>query len=150
MSFWPLIIGTFMMGVTVAIHAVGSARWLAYMGTWKTRRHHNSGSGILFNAIVLTALALLLLHLVEMVLWAVLYFSMQEWTGLTDMSEAIYFSVITFTTVGYGDITLNESSRLLSGMEGMVGITVFGLTTATLFAVIQRIWRLEHTASKDS
>ena len=97
----------------------------------------------------MTALVLLFLHLVEMVLWAVLYFSMQEWTGLTDMGDAIYFSVITFTTVGYGDITLNEGARLLSGMEGMVGIVVFGLTTAILFTVIQRIWKLEHSASPD-
>ena len=149
MSVWPLIIGTLMMGITVAIHAIGSTKWLIYMETHKARWYHHGDLRVLFTAIILTALVLLLLHLVEIILWAVLYVSMQEWTGLTDMGDAIYFSVITFTTVGYGDITLNEDARLLSGMEGMVGITVFGLTTAILFSVIQRIWKLEHSASPD-
>ena len=147
MSLWPLIIGTFMMGLTIAIHAVGSAKWLAYLEARKSHWHQGIGTRVLFNAIILTALVLLFLHMFEVILWAVLYVLLQEWTGLSDMSDAIYFSVITFTTVGYGDMTLNESARLLSGMEGMIGITVFGLTTATLFVVMQRVWKFQHPES---
>lgn len=146
MSLWSLIIGTFMMGLTVAIHAVGSAKWLTHLETRRAAWRGTPGKGILFKAIILTALVLLALHMLEVILWAVMYVALEQWTGLTNMSDAIYFSVITFTTVGYGDMTLNESARILSGMEGMIGITVFGLTTATLFAVIQRIW--EHQRSK--
>jgi hypothetical protein len=50
--------------------------------------------------------------------------------------------------LGYGDITLSAEWNLLSGMEAMVGITVFGLTTALLFAVIQQIWKVNLHASK--
>ena len=147
MSFWPLIIGTFMMAMTIAIHAVGSAKWLAFLGARKSHWRQTGSPVVLFNAIILTALVLLFLHMFEVILWAVLYVLLQEWTGLTNMSDAIYFSVITFTTVGYGDMTLNESARILSGMEGMIGITVFGLTTATLFVVMQRVWKFQHPAS---
>jgi len=147
MSLWPLIIGTFMMGLTIAIHAVGSAKWLAYLETRKSHWHQSIGVRVLFNAIILTALVLLFLHMFEVILWAVLYVLLQEWTGLSNMSDAIYFSIITFTTVGYGDMTLNESARMLSGMEGMIGITVFGLTTATLFVVMQRVWKFQHPES---
>ena len=147
MSLWPLIIGTFMMALTIAIHAVGSAKWLEYLETRKSHWHQSIGAGVLFRAIIMTALVLLFLHMFEVILWAVLYVLLQEWTGLTNLSDAIYFSVITFTTVGYGDMTLNDSARMLSGMEGMIGITVFGLTTATLFVVMQRVWQHAHSAS---
>ena len=52
--------------------------------------------------------------------------------------------MITFTTLGYGDITLAQEWQLLTGVEGMVGIVVFGLTTALLFAVIQKSWKVRY------
>ena len=44
-----------------------------------------------------------------------------------------------FTTLGYGDITLTEGWRLLSGIEAMNGIMQAGLTAAMLFTVVERI-----------
>ena len=53
--------------------------------------------------------------------------------------RAVYFSIVTFTTLGYGDITLPyEEWRILSGVEALNGILLFGWTTAFLFAVVQR------------
>jgi voltage-gated potassium channel len=110
---------------------------------WHTHRPLDAGSWTLFHAVSRTAGVLLFLHFIEMVMWAVLFFSLPDKGGLKNLPEAIYFSIITFTTLGYGDITLSEQWHLLSGMEAMVGITVFGLTTAMLFAVIQRMWHLK-------
>ena len=78
------------------------------------------------------------------VLWALFYFLLPDNAGLNNWAEAIYFSIVTFTTLGYGDVTLSPAWRQLSGMEAMVGIVVFGLTTAILFTVIQRVWRVGH------
>ena len=55
-----------------------------------------------------------------------------------------YFSIVSFTTLGYGDITLNAHWRFLSGMEAMAGIAVFGLTTALAFSVIHKYWSVVH------
>lgn len=52
--------------------------------------------------------------------------------------------------LGYEDVTPNPAWRQLSGMVAMVGIVVSGLTTAMFFTVIQRLWRVGHTASNDS
>jgi voltage-gated potassium channel len=148
MFFLSLIIGVFMIALTVAIHAVGAAHWLHYIADWHTRQPQVSGARMMFRAVVRTSIVLLLLHFLEMILWALLYIALPAKAGLGNFYEAIYFSMITFTTLGYGDITLSAEWNLLSGMEAMVGITVFGLTTALLFAVIQQIWKVNLHVSK--
>ena len=150
MSYLILLIGVFMMALTVAIHAIGSTMWLGYVVTWHDKWTNISGTRSLFRVVVLTAVVLLLLHFIEVVLWALFYFMLPDNAGLTSWPEAIYFSIVTFTTLGYGDITLSPAWRQLSGMEAMVGIVVFGLTTAILFTVIQRVWRVGHIATSDS
>lgn len=76
-------------------------------------------------------------HLVEIVIWALAY----KLTGeLTSMEEAIYFSAITFATIGYGDVTLSGKWRLASAIEGVNGILLFGWTTAFLFKVSVVLW----------
>jgi len=148
MFLLSLIIGVFMIALTVAIHAVGAAHWLHYIAGWRTRQPEVSGARLMFRAVVRTSIVLLLLHFLEMLLWALLYIALPARAGLGNFSEAIYFSMITFTTLGYGDVTLNAEWNFLSGMEAMVGITVFGLTTALLFAVIQQVWKVNKHASE--
>ena len=150
MSYLILLIGVLMMALTVGIHAVGSVMWLDFMKTWNDKWTNISGTRSLYRAVIWTAVVLLLLHFIEVVFWALFYFLLPDNAGLNNWPEAVYFSVVTFTTLGYGDITLNPDWRQLSGMQAMVGIVVFGLTTAILFTVIQRLWQVSHTASNDS
>jgi voltage-gated potassium channel len=150
MFYTSLLVGSFMIFLTVAIHAVGATFWLRHMAKWYAKRQSDTSFWTLFHAVSRTAAMLLLLHFIEIIMWALLFFSLPEKGGLKSFSEAVYFSIVTFTTLGFGDITLSEQWHLLSGMEAMVGITVFGLTTAMLFAVIQRVWHLKsHSAKSD-
>lgn len=67
-------------------------------------------------------------------IWA-LYFL---WSGaLGDLETAMYFSLISFTTLGFGDIVLDRPHRLLSGMLAANGLVLFGLTTAVLIDLIR-------------
>ena len=150
MSYLILLIGVMMMALTVAIHAIGSVRWLHFIKKWHDKWTNISDTRLLYGAVIWTAVVLLLLHFIEVVLWALFYFMLPDNAGLSNWPEAVYFSVVTFTTLGYGDITLNPEWRQLSGMQAMVGIVVFGLTTAILFTVIQRLWRASHKALNDS
>jgi hypothetical protein len=64
--------------------------------------------------------------------WAALYI----WLGLFDSFEAaLYFSIVSFTTVGYGDVVLEPGWRLLAGMTATHGLLTFGLFTAFLVEV---------------
>lgn len=91
--------------------------------------------------LVATVLALLLLHTLEIVVWAYAYLALLPSGELASFEESVYFSFVTFTTLGYGDITLTENLRLLSGIEALNGIMLVGWTTAMLFAVVQRTWQ---------
>jgi Ion channel len=76
-------------------------------------------------------------HIVEIVLWAAAYRLAGE---LRSFEEAVYFSAITFATIGYGDVTLSSQWRLASAIEGVNGILLFGWTTAFLFKVSELVW----------
>ena len=142
---WEILpIALVMMGLTVMLHTLGVVFWLERMGT-RIEYLQSIGQRLhLFRGVWTTALTLLVLHTVEALLWALLYMALPAHGGLKDFHDAVYFSMITFTTLGYGDVTLNDPWQLLAGAEGMVGIVVFGLTTALLYAVIQKCWRISH------
>lgn len=57
---------------------------------------------------------------------------------IPDFMKSLYFSIVTFTTVGYGDITPVGMSVFLSGLEMLLGVTMVGVWTATLARKITR------------
>lgn len=135
-----LIVSIGMIILTVGIHTVGAAWWLTQLGKTIEKRRLLNLPPHMFRGILSTALVLISLHVLEAFLWALLFLSAPAKSGFDSFHDALYFSMVTFTTLGYGDITLNPDWQLLAGVEGMVGIVVFGLTTAMLFAVIQKSW----------
>jgi hypothetical protein len=90
-------------------------------------------------ATALSALVLLmsLAACFESVLWACLYWGVG---ALPELREAFYFSLVTFTTLGYGDVTLGDEWRLLGAFEAANGIIMFGWTTALIVAVANRLF----------
>ncbi|GGG08679.1 ion transporter [Rhizobium wenxiniae] len=79
-------------------------------------------------------------HFFEIVIWAVAYRALG---ALESMEEAVYFSAVTFATIGYGDVTLSGGWRIGSAIEGVNGILLFGWTTAFLFKVSGTLWFIE-------
>lgn len=135
------LIGAALIAITVVIHAYGTTRWIRYLG-----RHFVGPDGKLqvqksLRILISTGLVLVSLHVIQIVLWAVSYRALLSADELGTFETAVYFSFVTFTTLGYGDITLSEGVRILSGIEAMNGILLVGWSTAVLFAVVQRVWQ---------
>ena len=65
------------------------------------------------------------------------------------MESALYFSTVTFTALGYGDNTILPRWRLLSSFEAANGVILFGVSTAFVFAVIQRMYQAQHESHPD-
>lgn len=59
--------------------------------------------------------------------------------ALSSLSDALYFSLVTYTTLGYGDLTLTEDFRIFGAMASVTGLLNFGISTAVLVAVITRV-----------
>jgi hypothetical protein len=86
--------------------------------------------------LIWSAWCLLLLHLVEISVWGLFYY----WQGcFVNARSAFYFSGVTYTTVGYGDLVLPEQWRMLAPCEALIGILMVGLSSGLFFAVIHRL-----------
>jgi hypothetical protein len=75
-------------------------------------------------------------HLMEITVWALAYW----WTGaMPDTQSAWYFSAVTYTTTGYGDVVLPVEWRLVGGVEALTGILMCGWSTGFFFAIVSRL-----------
>ena len=137
-----LLVAVILVAATVVVHAVGTHYWMRLLLHFyaDAEGYFNPRRGLA--AVTWTAVVLMLLHLVEVVIWAVAYLLLLPISQLDSFEKAAYFSMVTFTTLGYGDITLSDQEwRMLSGIEALNGILLVGWTTAFLFLVVQRSWR---------
>ncbi|MHC5158644.1 MAG: potassium channel family protein, partial [Planctomycetota bacterium] len=82
-------------------------------------------------------LLMFLASLIEVLVWAFVYLWLNAIEGV---EQAFYFSMVTFTTLGYGDVVLQERWRLLASFEAANGIILFGWTTAIVMAVVHRVY----------
>jgi hypothetical protein len=78
---------------------------------------------------------------IEAVLWALVYLYTPGITHLSDHQTAFYFSMVTFTTLGYGDVVLTGEWRTLASIQAANGVIMFGWTTALIFYFIQKIYK---------
>ena len=75
--------------------------------------------------------------IMEAVLWAGSYL----WIGAFDgFEQALYFSLVTYTTLGYGDLVLLDSHRILGAIQAANGVIMFGWSTAIVVFAIQKIY----------
>lgn len=75
--------------------------------------------------------------MIEISVWA-LFYLLQD--CMPTAESAFYFSGVTYTTVGYGDLVLPPHWRMLGPVEGLTGILMCGLSGAFFFAVVSRVF----------
>jgi len=130
-----LVLGTLLISVTVVVHTLGLvmlARWMSWIVRWFRLHRHSLGKTI---AMVTTMLGVFLVHTIEIWLWAFAYIA----TGAVDgLERAVYFSTVTFSTLGYGDITPPAEWRVFAALEAMNGFILIGWSIAYLVAACPR------------
>jgi hypothetical protein len=84
-----------------------------------------------------TTLAVTILHAAEAGIWAFAYKSLG---ALPDYNSALLYSLNAITSYGHTNISLNGSWHLMGALEALNGCLLFGLSTAFLFRVMQKVW----------
>ena len=123
---------------TVLIHALGTWKTLSYLARVWSKKKSNQEFLAIEHLVLLVVCLLLMLHFIEAGVWAGFY----RVSGvIPEFETALYFSITSYTTVGYGDVVLMPPWRLLGPIEAAVGILMFGWSTAIIVAIITRIQR---------
>lgn len=134
-------LGTLMICLTVAVHFVGLVilTWLLRRGGHRFHAHESIiGQGGLIVCVVLGIIAI---HTMEIWLYAVAFLAIG---ALHEFEAALYFSTVSFSSLGFGDITLDKAWRLFSAIEGVNGLILIAWSTAFLVSVTTRLRTLEH------
>ena len=127
-----LLLSCLIVGVCVVIHTAGLVLLaqrildrravLERMGSW--------GHGVVMFVVFA---AVITLHMTETAIWAGFY----QWWGLfADFETSWYFSLTSYTTIGFGDVTLPQRWRMLGGVEGISGVLLCGVSTAFIFVIL--------------
>ena len=140
-----IALGSILMMVTTAVHALCTGGVIK--GLQAMHAHHWGYQTASRRVFFVSSLVLLLFltALLEASIWAFAYLAVG---AIADLESALYFSTVTFTTLGYGDLTLDASWRLMASFQAASGIIMFGWTTALVFAVLQRMIAHESEATQ--
>jgi hypothetical protein len=127
-----LLIALCLMTLCVAIHAGGVTLALR-----RVRRYQYSGQQFWRVTWFFSCISgwMILLHLCEIFVWSVVYCLMG---AIPDLTSAAYFSAVTYTTTGYGDVVLPQDWRLVGGVQALTGILMCGWSTGFFVATVAR------------
>lgn len=133
--FANLALGTLLISTTVLLHTFGLvvlSRLMTRVVHWFRLHQHDFGKSV---AMVTTVLGLFLIHTLEIWIWAGAFFATNAVFGFQD---ALYFSIVTFSTVGSGDVIVGHQWRLLASLEAINGFLLIGWSTAYLVSASTR------------
>jgi hypothetical protein len=127
------------VGLSVLLHYEGlvlASRTLARMGGHRRVK-------------VLYGIAsVLALHVLEIWIFAIALWLLLLWPacgalgpGVPHVFDFVYFSAMTFTTVGFGDLVPSGPVRFLSGMEALTGFVLIAWSASFTYLEMERFWR---------
>lgn len=134
-----LSLASVMVLITVLVHLTGLAVLVRIL-----RSHHRLIRPLRISPLSLllgASLGIFAIHTIEIWLYALLYL----WVGASQhFEQALYFSTVTYATIGYGDVLLSKDWRILGAIEGATGIIMLGWSTAFLVSLLAQLRLLAH------
>ena len=133
-----LAVGAGMLVLCVLVHGIGLFTLSRVLGSDIEQRFEDvqplSFRGTGFTLIVVASI--ILIHFIEVWLFAFLYDYLR---ALPTFQDALYFSTISYSTIGYNDASIAEDWRMIAALEGMLGVILLGWSTAFLVRVLGKL-----------
>jgi hypothetical protein len=135
-----IFLGSVLLGLCSTIHLgilVATVKSLHKLRFYLKRSAINAhwifAMGVAFAGVVLA-------HTIQVWIWAGSFVALG---ALPEIADALYFSLVTYTTVGYGDVTVDHSFRIFAAMASVTGLLNFGLSTAFLVGLFTKLFDLD-------
>ncbi len=132
-----VLTGCALAAATTFVHAAAMVGSVNLAKRLIARGWMDKGHAAQATIVAIVVVAMFIASCIEAALWAATYVV----TGaIAGAERAMYFSMVTYTTLGYGDVTLDERWRLLASLEAANGIIMFGWSTALIFAAVHLVY----------
>ncbi|MEO9778201.1 MAG: potassium channel family protein [Sedimentitalea sp.] len=128
--------GSAVLGLCLIIHVGCLAMCARILETFSQRiRRHKLAMQI--TTMLMLALGILIFALtIEVWIWSTIWILFEIFPN---WNESVYFSLVTFTALGYGDLVLGPEARIFATFAAVTGLLSFGLSTAFLVAITNRL-----------
>jgi voltage-gated potassium channel len=134
-----ILLAAVIVAVCLLLHVSGllvMAEWLLQHREYFERKGTRIRSAILLMTLFS---GIVILHVTETGIWAVFYYTQELFQNF---ETSLYFSLTSYTTIGYGDVLLPQKWRLLGAIEGVSGVLLCGVSTAFIFAVMNAMFQI--------
>jgi Ion channel len=143
MTFLSLLVGLPMMLLCLVLQAAALFWSVRYYVRQSVTRSGNEGFMAGIRPLLVTTLVMVLANLVQIALWGGLFLWLGEFEKPYD---AMYHSAVNFSSLGYGDIVMSASRKLLGPLEAVNGVLMLGMTAAALMAIVQHLIKQQQDA----
>jgi voltage-gated potassium channel len=132
-----------LLSLTLGLQVSGVTALIEWLKRVLTRDAEKHGPIYAANLVVKSTIAIVILHGLVILLWASFYRS----RCFSSWELAFYFSASSYSTVGYGDVVLPSTWRLLGPLQGVTGVLMCGISVSVLFALVTRLLDREAKSS---
>jgi hypothetical protein len=128
-----LLVAFGIVAICLLVHVVT----IVFLADWildqRDKRKEQMGMLGYIVILIVSSSVIIVLHMAEISIWAMLYYARSLFPNF---ETSFYFSVTSYTTIGFGDVLLPPAWRILGGIEAVNGVLLCGLSTAFLFAIV--------------
>jgi hypothetical protein len=142
----PLAVGAGAVLCTIFIHALALGATVNFFRRESKLGRTGLSHLVDFTIVVLVMSFAFVAHIVEVAIWAWLFIICGEFQ---EFGAAYYHSAVNYTTLGYGDVIMSPSWKLLGPLEAADGSLMFGVSTAMVFTVILRLIQIRFSDLRD-
>jgi len=136
--FKPLVLGSIVILANMGIQCLVVVTLIRFLIKRDIKKVRNA-TYLSDIKIIFTVLGVLFAgHVVQFAVWAQLFILIGEFS---DFTTAFYHSIVNFASLGYGDIVMSKSWKLLGALEACNGVLMLGLSAGTLLAIMTQLFK---------